>query len=114
LLTVSVFEVLPACARPGFDPAGVSIAMSAVGAQCVLEDQVNANDLASNVTAARPPDEVHHFGHDRYETLMSFLISATAGFGGPGSRGEREWSSWGWPAPTIVVGCFVVLSRTNG
>lgn len=49
--------------------------MSADGAQSLLDGMSNVIGLVSIAVAARPPDEEHHYGHDRYETLASLVIA---------------------------------------
>jgi cation diffusion facilitator family transporter len=43
--------------------------------QSLLDGLSNVVGLVSIAVAARPPDEEHHYGHERYETLASLFIA---------------------------------------
>ncbi len=75
LLAVLVLNLAVAFAKLGYGLRSGSVAMSADGAQSLLDGLSNVIGLVSIAVAARPPDEEHHFGHDRYETLASLIIA---------------------------------------
>jgi len=75
LLTVLALNLVVAFVKLGFGLRSGSVAMSADGAQSLLDGLSNVVGLVSIAIAARPPDEEHHFGHDRYETLASLIIA---------------------------------------
>lgn len=75
LLIVLGLNVVVAIAKLGYGLWTGSVAMSADGAQSLLDGMSNVIGLVSIAVAARPPDEEHHYGHDRYETLASLVIA---------------------------------------
>lgn len=75
LLIVLGLNLTVAGAKLGYGLWTGSVAMSADGAQSLLDGMSNVIGLVSIAVAARPPDEEHHFGHDRYETLASLVIA---------------------------------------
>jgi cation diffusion facilitator family transporter len=75
LLIVLGLNLAVACAKLGYGLRTGSVAMSADGAQSLLDGMSNVIGLVSVAVAARPPDEEHHYGHDRYETLASLVIA---------------------------------------
>jgi cation diffusion facilitator family transporter len=75
LLIVLVLNLLVAAAKFGYGYWSGSVAMRADGVQSFLDGLSNIVALVSVAIAARPPDEDHHFGHERYETLASLLIA---------------------------------------
>jgi len=75
LLIVLGLNVTVAVAKLGYGLWTGSVAMSADGVQSLLDGMSNVIRLVSIAVAARPPDEEHHFGHDRYETLASLVIA---------------------------------------
>jgi len=77
LLAVLALNLLVAFAKIGYGLKSGSVAMSADGAQSLLDGLSNVVGLVSIAVAARPPDEEHHYGHDRYETLASLIIAMT-------------------------------------
>jgi cation diffusion facilitator family transporter len=75
LLIVLGLNLIVAGAKLGYGVWTGSVAMSADGVQSLLDGMSNVIGLVSIAVAARPPDEEHHFGHDRYETLASLVIA---------------------------------------
>jgi len=75
LIVVFVLNVVVATAKLGYGLRTSSVAMSADGLQSFLDGTANIVGLAGIAVAARPPDEQHHFGHQRYETLASMVIA---------------------------------------
>jgi cation diffusion facilitator family transporter len=112
LLTVLALNLLVAFAKLGFGLKTGSVAMSADGAQSLLDGLSNVIGLVSIAIAARPPDEEHHYGHDRYETLASLVIVmmmtvSVLEIGRTAVRNLIEGN-----APTIEAGSFAVLAGT--
>lgn len=75
LLIVLGLNLVVAVAKLGYGLWTGSVAMSADGVQSLLDGMSNVIGLVSIAVAARPPDEEHHYGHDRYETLASLVIA---------------------------------------
>ncbi len=75
LIIVLFLNLLVAFAKLGFGYWSGSVAMRADGVQSLLDGMSNVVGLVAITAASRPPDEEHHFGHDRYETLASLLIA---------------------------------------
>lgn len=75
LVIVLLLNLLVAFAKLGFGYWSGSVAMRADGVQSLLDGLSNVVGLVAITAASRPPDEEHHFGHDRYETLASLLIA---------------------------------------
>lgn len=76
LIIVLVLNFMVAAAKLGYGYWTGSVAMSADGVQSLLDGLSNVVGLVSVAVAARPPDEEHQFGHERYETLATLLIAA--------------------------------------
>lgn len=81
LLVVLFLNLGVAVAKLGFGYWSGSVAMRADGVQSLLDSLANVVALISVAIAQRPPDEEHHFGHDRYETLASLLIAGLMSVG---------------------------------
>lgn len=75
LIIVLILNLLVAAAKFGYGYWSGSVAMRADGVQSFLDGLSNVVALVSVAIAARPPDEDHHFGHERYESLASLLIA---------------------------------------
>lgn len=75
LIIVLLLNLAVAFAKLGYGLWTGSIAMRADGVQSLLDGLSNVVGLASVAIASRPPDEDHHFGHERYESLASLLIA---------------------------------------
>lgn len=75
LIVVFVLNVAVASAKLGYGLRTSSVAMTADGLQSFLDGTANIIGLAGIAVAARPPDEQHTFGHQRYETLASMVIA---------------------------------------
>ena len=75
LIIVFVLNLMVAIAKLGYGLWTQSVAMTADGLQSLLDGFSNVIGLASIAVAARPPDEQHHYGHQRYETLASMIIA---------------------------------------
>ena len=112
LLAVLVLNLAVAFAKLGYGVKTGSVAMSADGAQSMLDGLSNVIGLISIAIAARPPDEEHHYGHDRYETLASLVIAMMMTVSvlevvQAAIRNLIEGSS-----PDVGLGSFVVLLIT--
>jgi cation diffusion facilitator family transporter len=55
--------------------------MTADGFHSLLDGFANVVGIVGIAIAARPPDQEHHFGHERYETLASMAIGALMAVG---------------------------------
>ncbi len=81
LLAVLGLNILVAGAKLGYGRYSGSVAMSADGVQSLLDGLANVVGLVGIAVAARPPDEGHHYGHGRYETLASMAIAGLMAVG---------------------------------
>ncbi len=52
-----------------------SLAMISDGANSALDSTSNVIGLIGNAIASRPPDREHPYGHRRFETLASMMVS---------------------------------------
>jgi cation diffusion facilitator family transporter len=112
LLTVLLLNLLVAFAKLGYGLTSGSVAMSADGAQSLLDGLSNVVGLISVAVAARPPDEEHHYGHDRYETLASLIIAMMMSVSVLEivRSAVRQLANGG--SPTVNAGSFAVLACT--
>ncbi len=101
-----------AVAKLGYGLWSDSIAMSADGVQSLLDGLSNVVGLISIAVAARPPDEEHHFGHERYETLASLLIAGMMSVSVIQILQEAIGQLQSDSTPTVNVGSFGVLFAT--
>ncbi len=112
LLIVLGLNLAVAFAKLGYGLWTGSVAMSADGAQSLLDGMSNVIGLVSVAVAARPPDEEHHFGHDRYETLASLVIAMIMAVSVieivRGAAGQLIAGN----SPRVDVGSFAVLACT--
>jgi cation diffusion facilitator family transporter len=74
LSVVLVLNPTVAGAKIGCGFVSGSVAMSADGFHSLLDGFANVVGIVGIGVAARPPDQEHHFGHGRYETLASMAI----------------------------------------
>lgn len=81
LAVVLVLNLAVAGAKLGYGSFSGSVAMIADGFQSLLDGVANVIGIVGIVVAARPPDQEHHFGHGRYETLASMAIGALMAIG---------------------------------
>src|SRR5215211_6287556 len=81
LSVVAVSLKTIAAAKIGYGFFSGSVAMSADGFNSLLDGFANVVGIIGIVVAARPPDQEHHFGHERYETLASMAIGALMAVG---------------------------------
>lgn len=81
LTIVLLLNLAVAGAKLGYGYRSGSVAMTADGFQSLLDGVANIIGIAGIVVAARPPDQEHHFGHGRYETLASMAIGALMAIG---------------------------------
>lgn len=81
LVIILILNLLVATAKFGYGYWSGSVAMRADGVQSFLDGLSNVVALVSVAIAARPPDEDHHFGHERYESLASLLIAGMMSVG---------------------------------
>lgn len=75
LLTVLGLNVGVALAKLALGLAIGSLAMTADGVHSLLDGASNVVALIGLAVAARPPDQDHPYGHQRFETLTSLAIA---------------------------------------
>jgi len=101
-----------AALKLGFGVWSGSVAMNADGVQSLFVGFSNVVGLIGIAIAARPPDQEHHYGHERYETLASLVIAALMTIGVL----EILRSAWHQlrtgESPTVSWISFAVLSVT--
>jgi len=112
LLVVLGLNLAVAIAKLGYGLWSGSIAMSADGVQSLLDGLSNVVGLITIAIAARPPDEEHHFGHERYETLASLLIAGMMSVSVLRILEEAIGQLRHGTAPTVNAGSFAVLAAT--
>jgi cation diffusion facilitator family transporter len=112
LLIVLGLNLAVAFAKLGYGLWSGSVAMSADGVQSLLDGLSNVVGLISIAIAARPPDEEHHFGHERYETLASLLIAGMMSVSVIQILQEAIGQLRNDSTPTVNVGSFGVLFAT--
>jgi len=112
LLAVLGLNILVAGAKLGYGWYSGSVAMSADGVQSLLDGLANVVGLVGIAVAARPPDEEHHYGHERYETLASMAIAGlmTIGVVEVVESAVGQWRTGERPDVTAVS--FAVLLGT--
>jgi cation diffusion facilitator family transporter len=81
LLAVLALNLAVAAAKLSYGYISGSVAMGADGFQSLLDAFANVIGLVGIAVATRPPDQEHHFGHGRYETLASMGIGALMAVG---------------------------------
>ena len=112
LYVVLVLNLVVAFAKLGYGWKTESVAMSADGAQSLLDGLSNVIGLISIAIASRPPDEEHHFGHDRYETLASLIIAMMMSVSVLEIVRTALSNLTKGSSPTVETGSFVVLLGT--
>lgn len=112
LIVVLALNFLVAAAKLGYGYWTGSVAMRADGVQSLLDGLSNVVGLVSVAVAARPPDEEHHFGHERYETLASLLIAAMMSVSVIQILQEAVHQLREGSSPTVNAGSFGVLLAT--
>ena len=81
LSVVLVLNLTVAGAKLGYGFVSGSVAMLADGFHSLLDGFANVVGIVGIGVEARPPDQEHHFGHGRYETLASMAIGALMAVG---------------------------------
>ncbi len=81
LTVVLALNLLVASAKIAFGYLSGSVAMTADGFNSLLDGFANVVGIVGMAVAARPPDQEHHFGHERYETLASMAIGGLMAVG---------------------------------
>lgn len=112
LLVVLVLNVGVALAKFGWGTRSGSVAMTADGLQSFLDGAANVVGLIGIAIASRPPDEDHHYGHERYETLASMVISAMMAVGVIEILQRAIGQLRGGESPDVTTGSFVVMGVT--
>jgi cation diffusion facilitator family transporter len=112
LLIILVLNLLVAAAKFGYGYWSGSVAMRADGVQSFLDGLSNVVALVSVAIAARPPDEDHHFGHERYESLASLLIAGMMSVSVVQILQDAVGQLRSGDVPTVNVGSFGVILAT--
>ena len=112
LIVVLLLNVLVALVKLGYGLLTESVSMTADGAQSMLDGLSNVIGLVSIAVAARPPDEEHHYGHDRYETLASLIIAMMMVISALEISRIAVGQLLSGNSPTVNAGSFVVLVCT--
>jgi cation diffusion facilitator family transporter len=112
LLWVLALNVVVALAKLGYGLRSDSVAMTADGIQSLLDGLANVVGLAGIAVAARPPDQEHHYGHERYETLASLVIAVMMTVGVIEIIERAFEQLRGGEPPRVDAGSFVVLVGT--
>jgi cation diffusion facilitator family transporter len=112
LIVVLLLNVLVALAKLGYGLLTESVSMTADGAQSMLDGLSNVIGLVSIAVAARPPDEEHHYGHDRYETLASLIIAMMMAISALEISRSAVGQLLSGNSPTVNAGSFIVLVCT--
>jgi cation diffusion facilitator family transporter len=112
LVIVLILNLLVAAAKFGYGYWSGSVAMRADGVQSFLDGLSNVVALVSVAIAARPPDEDHHFGHERYESLASLLIAGMMSVSVVQILQDAFGQLRSGDAPIVNAGSFGVILAT--
>jgi cation diffusion facilitator family transporter len=112
LLIILVLNLLVAAAKFGYGYWSGSVAMRADGVQSFLDGLANVVALVTVAIAARPPDEDHHFGHERYESLASLLIAAMMSVSVVQILQDAVGQLRDGATPTVSAGSYGVILAT--
>ncbi len=112
LLRVLALNVIVAFAKLAYGLQSGSVAMTADGIQSMLDGLANVVGLVGIAVAARPPDQEHHYGHERYETLASLVIAVMMTVGVIEILERAIGQLRGGEAPRVDAGSFAVLVGT--
>lgn len=89
-----------------------SVSMSADGVHSALDAAANVAAIIGIAIAARPPDEEHHYGHHRYETLVTLGIAALMTFGAVEIVKQAIDRLQSGASPQVDTASFVVMGLT--
>lgn len=112
LIRILALNLLVAGAKIGWGVLTGSVSMTADGFQSTLDAAANVVALVGIAVAARPPDEEHHYGHHRYETLVSLVIAAMMTFGAVEIVQQALSRLRTGASPDVEVGSFMVMAAT--
>ena len=112
LILILVLNLVVAGAKIGWGVLTGSVSMTADGFQSTLDAAANIVALVGIAVAARPPDEEHHYGHQRYETLVSLVIAAMMTFGAVEIVQQAIARLQAGSTPDVGTGSFVVMAAT--
>jgi cation diffusion facilitator family transporter len=112
LVLILGLNLLVAAAKFGWGVYTGSVSMAADGVQSTLDAAANVVALVGISVAARPPDEEHHYGHQRYETLVSLVIAAMMTFGAVEIVQQAIHRLQSGSSPDVALGSFVVMLAT--
>lgn len=114
LIIILALNLLVAGAKIAWGVFTGSVSMAADGFHSTLDAAANVVALVGISIAARPPDEEHHYGHQRYETLVSLVIAAMMTFGAVEIVQQAIDRLQSGASPRVEVGSFVVMIATVG
>jgi cation diffusion facilitator family transporter len=112
LSIILVLNLLVAGAKISWGVLTGSVSMTADGFQSTLDAAANVIALVGIAVAARPPDEEHHYGHQRYETLVSLVIAAMMTFGAVEIVQQAIGRLRAGSSPDVDVASFAVMAAT--
>jgi cation diffusion facilitator family transporter len=112
LVVILFLNLLVAGVKFGYGYWSGSVAMRADGVQSFLDGLSNVVALVSVAIAARPPDEDHHFGHERYESLASLLIAGMMSVSVVQILQDAAEQLRSGASPTVNAGSFGVILAT--
>jgi len=112
LIRILALNLLVAGAKITWGVLTGSVSMTADGFQSTLDAAANVVALVGISVAARPPDEEHHYGHHRYETLVSLVIAAMMTFGALEIVQQAISRLRTGASPEVELGSFIVMAVT--
>jgi cation diffusion facilitator family transporter len=112
LILILILNLLVAVAKIAWGVLTDSVSMAADGFHSTLDAAANVVALVGIAVAARPPDEDHHYGHQRYETLVSLVIAAMMTFGAVEIVQQAIDRLQTGESPRVALGSFVIMLVT--
>jgi cation diffusion facilitator family transporter len=112
LIIILVLNLFVAAAKLTWGLLTGSVSMAADGFHSALDAAANVAAIIGIAVAARPPDEEHHYGHQRYETLVTLGIAALMTFGAVEIVKQAIDRLQSGASPRVEIGSFVVMGLT--
>ena len=112
LIIILVLNLIVAAAKITWGLLTDSVSMAADGFHSTLDAAANVAAIVGIAIAARPPDEEHHYGHQRYETLVTLGIAALMTFGAVEIVQQAVGRLQSGAGPRIETASFVVMGLT--
>lgn len=112
LIVILFLNLLVAGAKLSWGVLTGSVSMAADGFQSTLDAAANVVALVGIAIAARPPDEDHLYGHQRYETLVSLVIAAMMTFGAVEIVQQAFSRLQSGASPEVSSGSFAIMATT--